>query len=56
MRGVYPTIPFTIEEPQDQEIDEFHVVQERCATDFEAPKLWKGSSGMCAVRSKQKKN
>ena len=34
------TGPFTI-----QEIIEFCVVQERRATDFEAPKLWKGRSG-----------
>ena len=32
-------------EPRDQEIDEFYVVQERRATDFEAPRLGKGSSG-----------
>ena len=30
---------------QDQEIGEFYVVQERRTTDFEAPKMWKGSSG-----------
>ena len=34
-----PTNPFTISEPQDQEIVEFYVVQERRATDFVAPKL-----------------
>ena len=34
-----PTNPFTILEPQDQEIGELYVVQERRATDFEAPKL-----------------
>ena len=40
--------PFTILEPPDQEIGEFYVVLERRAADFEAPKLWKSSSGMCA--------
>ena len=40
-----PTNPFIILEPRDQEIGEFYVVEERRATDFEAPKLWKGSSG-----------
>ena len=40
-----PTNPFTFLEPRDQEIDEFYLVQERRATDFEAPKLGKGSSG-----------
>ena len=40
-----PTNPLTILEPQNQEIGELYVAQERCATDFEAPKLWKGSSG-----------
>ena len=40
-----PRNPFSILEPQDQEIREFYVVQERRATNFEAPKLWKGSSG-----------
>ena len=42
---IYPTSPFTILEPQDQDIVEFYVVQERRATDFKAPKLWKGLSG-----------
>ena len=41
----FPTKPFTILEPRDQEIGEFYVVQKRRATGFEAPKLWKGSSG-----------
>ena len=40
-----PTGPFTISEPQDQEIGEFLVVQERRKTGFEAPKLWKSRSG-----------
>ena len=35
----YPTGPFTILEPRDQEIAEFDEVQERRATDFKAPKL-----------------
>ena len=34
------TGPFTILQPQDQEIGEFYSVQERRSTDFEAPKLW----------------
>ena len=40
------TNTFTISEPRNQEIGEFYVVQERRATDFEAPKLWKVSSGI----------
>ena len=40
-----PTSPFTILEPQIRWIDEFYKVWERRLTDFEAPKLWKGSSG-----------
>ena len=32
-------------EPQDQEIRKLREVQERPATDFEAPKLWKGPPG-----------
>ena len=36
---IIPTSPFTILVPHDQEIGEFYVVQERRATDFEAPKL-----------------
>ena len=35
----YPPGPFTILQPQDQESDEFCVLQERLATDFEALKL-----------------
>ena len=34
-----PTNPFTILEPQDQEIGEFYVVQKLLATDLEAPKF-----------------
>ena len=41
----FPTNPFTMLELQDKEIVEFYVVQERRATDFEAPELWKSSSG-----------
>ena len=41
----FPTVPFPILEPHDQEIGEFYVVQKRRVTDFEAPKLWKGRSG-----------
>ena len=41
----FPTYTSLILVPQDQEIIEFYVVQERRATDFVAPILWKGSSG-----------
>ena len=34
-----PTNPFTILEPQDQEIGQIYVAQERRATDFGAQKL-----------------
>ena len=44
-----PTNIFTILEPLDQEIGECYVLQERRVTDFEAPKLWKGSSGFKAL-------
>ena len=37
-----PTGPFTILQPHNQEISEFYVVQERRATDLEAPQLRKG--------------
>ena len=40
-----PTDLFTVSEPQNQEMDEYHVVQERRATHSEAPKLWKDRSG-----------
>ena len=43
--GPCPTSPFTILEPQNPWIRQFHELQERQATDFKAPKLWKGSSG-----------
>ena len=36
---------FTIQEPRDQEIGNFYVVQERSATNTDVPKLWKGRSG-----------
>ena len=35
----YPTSPFTILDPQDQEIDEFYVVEESRTADFEVSKL-----------------
>ena len=41
----YPTSPFTILEPHNPRIVEFYAVQERRATNFKAPKLWRGSSG-----------
>ena len=31
--------PFTCLELQDQEIGEFYIIQERCMTDFDDPKL-----------------
>ena len=40
----YLTSSFTILEPQNPWIDKFYLVQERCAMDFKAPKLRKGSS------------
>ena len=40
-----PTNSFSTLELQNPWIDEFYVVQESRATDFKAPKLWKGSSG-----------
>ena len=44
-----PTGPFTMLVPQDQGIGEFYEVQERRATDFEAPKLRKVWSGVAAT-------
>ena len=35
----YPTNPFTILGPQDQESGEFYEVHERRATDFAAPEM-----------------
>ena len=47
----HPTDLFTISGPHDQEIGEFYVaIQKRSATDFEAPKLWKGRSGHYTLR------
>ena len=50
-KGFNQTGPFTILQPQDQEIGEFNSVQERCSTDFEAPKLWTGRLGTAVRRS-----
>ena len=47
-----PTGPFTILEPKDQEIGEFYEVQERRATDIEAPKLGKGGEFLSRSRSR----
>ena len=44
-----PNGPFTILEPQDQEIGELYIVQERCATYFEVPKLGNGRSGSLTI-------
>ena len=46
---IIPTGPFTIWELLDQEIDRFYVTQKHRAFDFEAPTLWKGSSGLREV-------
>ena len=35
----YPTIPFTMLEPQNRLIDQLYVFKERQATDLKAPKL-----------------
>ena len=40
--------------PNDQEIGEFYVFQERRATDFEAPKLWKSRSGFVVGKRERK--
>ena len=40
-----PAVHFTVLEPRDRELCTFYVVQKRRATDFKAPKLWKGRSG-----------
>ena len=42
----YPTGPFMILEPQNQEICKFDVVPKRDTMDFEASKLRKGRSGV----------
>ena len=39
------TCPFPFLLPRDQEIGQFHVDQERRATESKAPKLWMGRSG-----------
>ena len=41
----FPTDPFAVWKPRDQEIEEIYTVQERRATDLYASKLWKGWSG-----------
>ena len=41
----YPTGPFTILEPQDEESGKFYVGQKRSATNSEAINLWKCQSG-----------
>ena len=41
----YPTNPYTILEPRDQEIGEFYEVHECCVSDFPAQEMWEGSSG-----------
>ena len=46
LRRIQPDRPFRILEPRHQEIGEFHLVQERLATDFETTKLWKDRSGV----------
>ena len=40
-----PTDPLIAFGPQDQEIGDLYVIQERRATDFDAPKSKKGGSG-----------
>ena len=47
----FPTDPFSISEPQDQEIVEFYAVQESLVIVFEALKLWKGQSSGCPIQS-----
>ena len=44
-----PTGPFTISKPENQKIGVFYVVQERCARDFDAPKLRKGRPGLQGI-------
>ena len=41
----FPTDPFTIFEPEHQDISKNYVVRERHTTEFEAQKLEKGRSG-----------
>ena len=42
----FPTNRYTISEPRDKDIGEFHVAQNRRATDFEAQKNVKGLVGL----------
>ena len=42
---------FTILEPRNQEIGQFHFVREPRAMDFEVPKLRKGRSGSSKLRT-----
>ena len=44
-RHVYPTDPFTSVELQNQESDEFYVIQERHCNGFGSSKLVKGAVG-----------
>ena len=50
-----PTNPFRILVPEDQEIGELYAAKKCCATDFEAPKFSKGSSGYSSKQIIQKK-
>ena len=43
--SIFPTEPFAIPQPQDQEISDFGLPQIRSTSDFEAPELWKGRTG-----------
>ena len=43
-KEVNPTDSFTISQIKDQEISEFNVFSERRATNYKAPRLWKGRS------------
>ena len=47
--GLQPDEPFTVLEPQNPRIDEFHLVK-----DFKAPKLGKGSSNWAPSHKKLK--
>ena len=52
-RHNYPIDHFTILEPQDQEIGKSYVFQERLATNFEAPRLWKSRSGSLETTTRE---
>ena len=54
-KSKFPTDPFPISEPQVQEIGKLYAVHKRRATDFEAPKVWKGSSGLWNTWSEPEK-